>query len=130
VGVAGDKKQADIPVISGQYGMGASATHLPSEPDEMLKQFHGMYKQGKRGSDAARAVPFHVDRHGMPLDRSIGMGPVPSALHYFGPAVGQKSGGELEVDPDRIRHIVQTIRSKGGNKARQQRAAAAQGSLF
>jgi hypothetical protein len=115
VGVAGQQSKADIPMVSGKYGMGASATHLPSEPDEMLKQFHGMYNLGQRGSDAARAVPFHKDKLGRPLDRAVGMGTQPSALHYFGPAV-KGTGNDLEVDPQHIRHIVDKLRQRGGKK--------------
>jgi hypothetical protein len=125
VGVAGQESKADVPLVSGKFGLGASATHLPAEPDEMLKQFHGMYNKGERGSDAARAVPFHVDKMGRPLDKSIGMGDKPSALHYFQPAV--RSG---EVDPDHIRRIVQDLRNRGGKKKWAAANNAAQGGLF
>ena len=60
-----------VPLVKGQVGMGASATHLPMEPDEALRQFHKMYRKGEQGSDAARAVAFYQDRFGKPLDQTF-----------------------------------------------------------
>jgi len=94
-------KEVEVPVVSGRTGMGASATHIQVDPDEMLKNFHKMYNLGEPGDDAARAVPFHVTSTGAPLDRTSGIGSRPSALHYFGQAVS--SGG---IDHDHIKHII------------------------
>jgi len=95
----GKDGSAMIPVVHGKLGAGASATHIPMDPDDALKQFHHIYRKGQRGSDAAHAVAFHKDQYGRPIDQSLGA--EPSALHYFGQAInGDK------VDTDRIKDII------------------------
>ena len=115
------KRQAMVPVVSGRHGMGASATHLQDDPDEMLKQFQRI-QRGEEGSDASRAVPFRAGLH----DPSIGMATQPSSLHYFGKALSDKG----EVDPDRIRDIIDRRQKRGGKKAWAARSAKQQGNLF
>jgi hypothetical protein len=115
----------DVPLVSGQHGMGASATHIQVDPDEMLKKFHRMYDLKQPGGEAERSVPFHVDKMGRPLDALSGMGREPSALHYFRPAI---TGSD--VDPGAVRRIIGDKIEKGGRKARAARAAAEQPDLF
>lgn len=115
----GEKKEVDIPVGAGLYGMGASATHLPVDSDELLNQFHRMYNLGEPGSDAARAVPYHKDKFGRPLDPLSGMGLEPSMLKYFGHCL-TKDG---KVDPNCVQ---KTINTRIGNVERKRGAAAAQ----
>jgi hypothetical protein len=124
VGIGKDKGGVMVPLAQGRLGMGASATHLPMDPDDALKQFHQIYRQGKRGSDAARAVAFRTDDRGKRLDQNLGH--EPTSLHYFGPAV---SGGE--VDPEHIKSIIKSrLAGGGGKKARAARQAAMQPDLF
>ena len=122
-GIGTDSKGHMVPLVGGKVGMGASATHLPMEPDEALKQFHKIYQGGERGSDAAHAVAFHKDRFGRPLDQTLGN--QPSALHYFGGAVKGN-----EVDPDYIRSVIRDRIAKGGKKHRKIKADQQQGKLF
>lgn len=95
-------KNAMVPLVSGKHGLGASATHLQTDPDEILKQFNLIYRQHKKGSEAASAIPYQVDKYGRPLEKSIGMPTEPSSLHYFGKAL-DNSG---EVDPEYIKKII------------------------
>jgi hypothetical protein len=107
----------DIEPISGKFGMGASATHLPMEPDDALKQFQKMYDKGEVGSTAARAIPFRKHaRTGKPLGAYQGLGTEPALLKYFRPAL---TGGE--VDPGVVRDIIQQRLEKGGKKAAKKR---------
>jgi len=101
-------KPALIPVI-GKGGMGASATHLQLDPDEMYRQLYRMYRMGIPASQAAASIPFKRlgGKEGEPLEKAIGMGREPSLLHYFG-----KSGEEL--DPDFVRWIIKGQLAKGG----------------
>ena len=122
-GIGQDSKGYMVPLVGGKVGMGASATHLPMEPDDALKQFHKIYQGGQRGSDAAHAVAFHKDRFGRPLDQTLGN--QPTALHYFGGAVQGN-----EVDPDYIRNVIRQKIAKGGKKRRKIRADQMQGKLF
>lgn len=124
VGIGQDAGGVMVPLVGGRVGRGASATHLPMEPDDALRQFHAIYRGGEKGSDAARAVAFHQDKFGRPLDQNLGI--EPTALRYFGPAVG--SGGE--VDADHIRDIIKRRVAGGGKKARLAAAQAAQRELF
>jgi hypothetical protein len=123
-GIGKDVGGVMVPLARGRVGMGASATHLPMDPDEALKQFYRIHRLGQRGSEAARAVAFHKDPAGMPLDQSLGM--EPSALHYFSPAVGAR----LAIDPDEIRRVIRDRLAGGkGPKATAARLAAQQRSF-
>jgi hypothetical protein len=117
VGRAKDHQFVDIPVISGKHGMGASATHLQNDPEEMLRQFRRMYTLGEPGTDAAKAIPFYTTSKGLPLDPTSGLGAKPSLLHYFEPALS-RSG---EIDSDRVKDIiakrVQTAKERALAKA-------------
>ncbi len=118
-----DSRQVDIPVASGLHGMGASATHLQTHPDELLNQFHKMYRLGQPGSDAARAIPFHLTKKGLPLDPLSGMGMEPSLLKHFGHCLDQSG----HVDPNCVR---KTIDQKIGNVERKHRSELSQGQLW
>jgi hypothetical protein len=120
----GKKKDVFVPLVSGKHGMGASATHLPMDPDDALNQFYNMYRMGQKGSDAASSVPFHTDAMGRPMDATSGMGLEPSSLHYFGKALTNTG-----VDPDHVRDIIRRRLAKGGRKAQNIRANQAQSTL-
>lgn len=114
IGREGEKKGINVPLVSGKHGMGASATHLQDDPDNVLMQWHKMYRQGKPGSVQASAIPFrkYITPTGeRPYDPMV-LGTQPSALHYFEPAI---SGNN--VDPDVIRQIIRQRQDKGGRKA-------------
>jgi hypothetical protein len=111
LGIGKDRGGVMVPLVGGRLGMGASATHLPMDPDDALKQFYNLYSRGgiarpasmvsDPGELAARAVKFRKDPvTGKSLDQNLGK--MPTALHYLSPAVG--AGGE--VDPDHIRSII------------------------
>lgn len=102
--------------ISGVAGMGASATHLPLDPDDALIQFNKLYRKGEKASDAARAVPFRTDLQGRPTNKGVGLGVEPSLLRYFSPAIQGN-----ETDPDQIRSIISKRMEKGGKKAARNR---------
>lgn len=117
------KKHVMVPVISGRYGMGASATHLQDDPDEMLRQFQRI-QRGEEGSTASRSIPFRTNQND--ANASIGMPTEPSSLHYFGKALSNKG----EIDPERIKHIIDKRQERGGKKAWSARYAKQQGTLF
>jgi hypothetical protein len=100
-GIGRDKKGAMVPLVQGKVGMGASATHLPMDPDEALRLFQKMYRRGDPGTPASRAVAFRTDDEGKSLDQT--MPREPTSLHYFEPALDPRTG---EIDPDRVRHII------------------------
>ena|SRR5262252_4986784 len=124
-GIGKDAGGVMVPLAKGRVGMGASATHLPMEPDEALKQFYKMYRLGQHGSPAARAVAFHRGPKGGPLDQTMGV--EPSALRYFGPAV---TGSDLEVDPEHVRRIIAQRMAQGGKKARKAEKEAEEAAWF
>lgn len=107
-GIGKDRGGVNVPLAQGRFGGGASATHLPMDPDDALKHFYDLYSRGEiekssslatPGQVAARAVKFRKRSDGKSLDQNLGK--MPTALHYLSPAL---SGGE--VDPDHIRHII------------------------
>ena len=110
-----------VPLISGRYGMGASATHLQDDPDEMLRQFQRL-QQGKEGSSASQAIPHNFDASQF-VDKS--MPTKPSSLHYFEPALS-----DGEADPERITDIIDKRLERGGRKAHAAQWAKRQGNLF
>lgn len=119
-------KMVFVKPVSGKMGMGASATHLPLDPDDALSQFHAMYDKGEPGSDAARSVPFRTDSLGRPIDTHVGLGTQPSLLKYFRSALT----GDRKVDDEIVKRIIRDRIMTGGKKARKARGDAAQGNLF
>ena len=134
LGIGKDRGGVMVPLAGGKLGMGASATHSLMAPDDALKQFYNLYSRGGIQKPAslvtdpqelaARAVNFRKGPDGRPLNQNLGS--QPTALHYLSPAIG--AGGQ--VDPDRIRSIIQQRMELGGKKARKRRVAARQRSLF
>lgn len=109
-GIGKDRGGVMVPLLGGDrgksvLGMGASATHLPMDPDDALKKFHHLYMQGGIDSPltpdmaAYRAVKFRKGSDGRSLDQNLGK--IPTALHYLHPAINNG-----EVDRDRIRDII------------------------
>ena len=85
----------------------------------MYRQLHRIYRLGKPGGEAATSIPFYRRRkpgsaNFEPLDKGVGMGMEPSMLHYF--------GKEGELDPDYVKHV---INSRLASKGRRGREAAA-----
>jgi len=117
-GIGKQKKNVQVPLVGGVGGsvggMGGSATHLPMEPEDALKDFYRMYRMGQTGSEAGGSIIFPTDEKGRPLDPQQNLGVEPSLLHYFGSALG---GKELAMDPEMIRHII-AARQEGGGKLR------------
>ena len=128
-----NRKYVDVPLI-GPYGMGASATHLQSDPDEMLQQTKLVqdYKKaiekgeepGKKPWEGARAVPMHsvkVKGLGHEIEKSVGatqgLGAVPSIYYYFAPAIGKHG----EINHDAIVKIINHFKQIGGKKARKEK---------
>ena len=107
-GIGGQEKDVEIPIVGGIggkiWGMGASATHLQTEPEETLKQLYKMYHQKQTGPEEAGSI-IYPTRGGKPVDPQLGLGNKPSLMHYFRPAVSA-SGKKLEVDLDRIKDII------------------------
>lgn len=120
LGIGKDRGGVMVPLAQGRVGMGASATHLPMDPDDALKHFYNLYSRGEinrpasavrdTGELAARAVKFRKGANGRSLDQNLGK--EPTALHYLSPAIG--SGGS--IDPDRIRAIIRDRLDKHARK--------------
>lgn len=120
--VGKDRVNLMVPVVGGKVGGGASATHLPMEPDEALEKFYKVYRKGEKHPDAS-AVAFHKDKSGLPLDQSLGK--EPSALHYFGPAVS-----DLGVNPDHVKWLINKRLEQGGKLKRKADYEQSQSKLF
>ena len=119
-GIGKDRGGVMVPLVGGRLGMGASATHLPMDPDDALKQFYNLYSQGgiEKSSAlaqpeelAARAVKFRKGPNGKSLDQNLGK--VPTLLHYMHPAVGPEG-----IDPEHIKYLInQRIKDKAAADA-------------
>ena len=130
-GIGQDRGGVMVPLAGGRFGGGASATHLPMDPDDALKQFHNLYSRGGINRPAsqvkdpnelaARAVKFRKGPDGRSIDQNLGK--IPTALHYLHPAVGASGS----VDPDHIRHI---IARRIADKQARRRKDSSQGTLF
>lgn len=108
MGIGKDGGGVEVPLVTGKFGGGASATHLPMDADDALIRMRDLYTRGDIHKDsslsspeqlAARAVKFRRSFDGRSIDQNLG--DRPSLLRYFEPALG-KDG----VNPDHVRHII------------------------
>jgi hypothetical protein len=116
-GIGKDGEGVEVPLVGGRFGMGASSTHLPMDPDDALKHFYDLYSRGEIDKSsslatpdqlAARAVKFRTNpKTGKSIDQNLGKRP--TALHYLSPALSRDGS---EVDPDHIRHIIDNRKNR------------------
>jgi len=112
-----------IPTITGgPEGGGAGATHTiaAKDPLTIMNQFR---KPQGSAEDWARAVPKHLNQHGIPIEK--GIGDKPALMHYFGSALDDKG-----LDQDKLLHIFRSRLNRGGRKAWAARDNVAQHKLF